>query len=78
MSNKYKFRILELAKQNNITLSELATKCQVSQRAVYYWANYQENDSKSINSDDLRTIAKTFGITMEDMYTNPQPQIAQS
>jgi hypothetical protein len=71
MSNILKYRILELKKKNGDTIKSLATKCQVTEMGMRLWMYMPISNTGSIPSDKLKIIADHYGISMNEMYTQP-------
>ena len=71
MSNILKYRILELKNKNGDTIKSLATKCQVTEMGMRLWMYMPISHLGSIPSDKLKIIADHYGISMNEMYTQP-------
>lgn len=68
MSKSFKYKILALMKEQNISHMQLATKCQVHVQSVYKWSKIEQKDEHSIPADKLRIMAGVFGVQMDDLY----------
>lgn len=62
--------ILELRKNQNMSQSEFAEKLSVTRQAVSRW----ENGDTIPNTDTLKLIAKTFGVTSDYLLGHPAGQ----
>ncbi len=74
-------RILELRKNHRWSQDDLATRIGVSRPSVSQW---ESGDTKNIKNDNLLSLAKAFGITVDELLTGKPPapgahhQVAES